>query len=534
MKGLTPCPACMIVDGCGGIGHGAIENHCCRCIPNRVCVSLSTDTDVCSSDKWVDGDSILDSVEAQWISPVDGACVRRYSGTLSCGIMDIDFTIEFYRDLYSNVCYMALESDALGYTYDPFGEDLRVKLPLGGEENDPAVKRAECRAMEFDFPIDIGGSTGTIRLRPAAYVAAIKRRPGIHCMFERVCITVFDGYEETAHHLCENSEDEGVTSWHFLKDDDAGKFVTITVDDHDETGDGATTLSLLSWLNPTVDPIVEEAECPDMIAQWDLPGGAWIRIKGDKLNKCTDCKCYSECLCVLYVEDELTQARGKACRIISYDGCSEYWEITLLGRLLRFYLRCLDCENPSTYLVLETEEGSSIVGGIAEKTILCPDGLEAVWSVNYPGDVLGNISVASARCGEECTLTELAIGTPCCPDKDVPVSLYATVTASNASQYPAGTVIPLSKTGPDAGPCWTGFITVIVSGQPCTVRLSLGCFGSGENAHWYIFPGPCSGLGESSVQCTLVSCDPLIIVATVNPGCCDASPNCSMTVEITA
>jgi len=448
--------------------------------------------------------------------------------------MDIDFTIEFYRDLYSNVCYMALESDALGYTYDPFGEDLRVKLPLGGEENDPAVKRAECRAMEFDFPIDIGGSTGTIRLRPAAYVAAIKRRPGIHCMFERVCITVFDGYEETAHHLCENSEDEGVTSWHFLKDDDAGKFVTITVDDHDETGDGATTLSLLSWLNPTVDPIVEEAECPDMIAQWDLPGGAWIRIKGDKLNKCTDCKCYSECLCVLYVEDELTQARGKACRIISYDGCSEYWEITLLGRLLRFYLRCLDCENPSTYLVLETEEGSSIVGGIAEKTILCPDGLEAVWSVNYPGDVLGNISVASARCGEECTLTELAIGTPCCPDKDVPVALYATVTASNASQYPAGTVIPLSKTGPDAGPCWTGFITVIVSGQPCTVRLSLGCFGSGENAHWYIFPGPCSGLGESSVQCTLVSCDPLIIVATVNPGCCDASPNCSMTVEITA
>jgi hypothetical protein len=527
------CPACFIVDGCGGIGHGAIENHCCRCIPNRVCVSLSTDTDVCASDLWVDETSILSSVEAQWISPVDGTCGRKFTGTLACGVAEIDFTIEFYRDMYTNICYMALESDALGYTYNPMGDDLRVKLALGGEENDAAVKRAECRAMDFDFPIDISGGTGTIRLRPAPYVAAIKRRPGIHCMFERVCITVFDGYEETAHHICANSETEGVTIWHFLKDDDAGKPVTITVDDHDATGDGTTTLSLVSWLNPTVDPIVEEAECPDMVAQWDLPGGAWIRIRGDKLNKCTDCKCYCECLCVLYVEDELTQARGKACRVLSYDGCSEYWEITLLGRLLRFYLQCLDCENPSTYLVLEVEEGASIVGGVAEKTVLCPDGLEAVWSVNYPGDVLGNISVACAECGEKCTLDELSITSPCCPETRVPVNLYATVTAGEP-EYPAGTVIPLVKSGPDEDPCWTGAITVTVSGQPCLIRLSLACFGVGEDAHWYIAAVACSALNTSATQATLVSCDPLIITATINPGCCENSPNCSMTVEITA
>lgn len=534
------CPACNVVDGCGGIAHAEIEGHCCRCIPQRVCASLFLDENVCNSAFWTYPDAAISTVEAAWLSDEVG-CARQYAGTFLCGETSIDFRIRFRKDEYTGVCFMCLESESLGYTYAEGGtpeQDLRVCVQMGGDYADSSIKRAECRAMEFEFPIDYYGSAGVIAISPAPYVEEIKRRPGLHCMFERACITVFDGYEETVHHVCTNQE--YASGWTFLKDDNPGQRVTITVIDHDSTGNGSTTLSLDSWLNPYEDvEIVAEAECPDMRAAWELPDGAWIAIKGDKLNKCTDCKCYCECLCVTIVEDETTFDRGMACRQLTYDGCGAFWEIELNDKVFTFYLECLNCETPRTFLTLELPYGMSLAGSESQ-SVVCPDQLEAEWALGGTG---GSIYVQCAPCGSECSLDELSVVVPCCPDSRVPVSLYATVLSSTGcSQFPDGTVIPLLKQGAIIGAptnCWYGKVTVQLGVNTCIQEFALACYEEidGITSNWRMIASDCESIDSSlsSPICSIISCDPLILEVTLTPvGCCDDGVGASITLRITA
>ncbi len=527
-KGSCCCTDCFVHDGCGPTG-AAIDHFCCKCIPRRVCVSLFTDQNACEVSGW-DADTAVDSVEASWF--VNGLCVREYAGSLSCGSNSIDFSITFYRDPYTDVCSLCLESVALGYVLDG-DDDSRVCIEMGGGYNDTDTKRAECVAMSFEFPIDLtplfpygtGYETGTITIEPGEYVQAIARDPETSCRYDRVCITVVENDVETIAYAC---FDEGVNGWTIDVDDDPAKNVLIVLDSYDAATE-SVVLSLTSYLG-SGSP--QNADCPSMYAIWNF-GDDSISIRGDRQAKCTDCKCYCRCLCVTYTSDDGIEV-GRACLDTGYDGCEEGWSITLAGKSLNFYLACTGCENLATVIGFNPPAGSTLIT-TQEQSVSCPDGLDAQWTIDLGGGETATILVECSPCSGLCVTQEACV--ECCPDNCVPLVLYGTVESSVDCPELQGQVFTLINSGATSAPsnCWDGEYDT----GACVTELAIACLAQPAPATgnaWYgsVSASGCAAIDNSDTEFTLISCDPLELLGTiVGVGCCTGGIAAEITVRVT-
>lgn len=527
-KGTKPCgcTACQVKDGCVFTGAEA-PGHCCKCLPQRACVSLFTDTDCCGTPAWSQYDPV-DSVEAAWCAGAG----RNYTGNLTCGDDVVDFSIVFQKDEYTNACSLCLSSTALGYV-----GDTAICVPMGGEYADPTIKKAECLAMEFSFPVQLYGCSGTITIAPADYVEqTLPRKREPLCLFGRVCITVDDGYTETVQYACrENS------GWEILIGDDPAK--RVRVDLESALDDPVVRLSLTSYLG---DGEEQAANCPTMYAKWTMYDGSVIKIIGDTQAKCADCKCHCRCLCVTYIDDIDTLARVAACRQTEYDGCGTSWTAIVGGHELEFMLQCIiGCETIKTVITLAEPYGTTLVGS-GQKTIVCPNGITATWTLSLGGGKTATIEVECKTCGMDCTVDELGTPNDCCPERRIPPMLFATVEGGCSPLI--GNGCALINNGPIQAPlnCWSGSFIAGDSwvppnpGDQCSVTLSLSCGqDSYGNPTWELINGS-SGCSPGGVLGQMISCSPLeILFVDVGPeGCCndkdhDFGVDGKMTIRVT-
>jgi hypothetical protein len=536
MATRTRCSKCQVHDGCGPTGE-VIYNFCCKCLPQSICVKLYADTNYCNLTTYSAAEPIM-GVDAWWWKPGVG-CARRYQGELECPnptAAPIDFDITFWKDPDTDECWICLQSDELGYDLVAPGDEsekgTRVCLPMGGAEFDPAVKLTQCSEMTFTFPVTVYGSPGTITIEPSDTTEDVKREHAELCLFKRVCVETWDGYEQTTDVVCWDRENN---RYQFYVGGDETKQVTI---DTDNTVD-PPLLTLTSWLG---DGDQVEAECPGMFARWDItetgdpwlePSGdppRWIKIRGDRQAKCTDCKCYCRCLCITYVSNEGEYERGIACEQRSYDGCDRYWSVLLADREIIIWMECEGCPNPATKLRLVPPTGTSLVSE-SYQSVVCPDLVEALWTIDTGGGNTAAISVECLMCNDKCELIGTSV--PCCPERatDIPYILHATIESGCTPLV--GLEFPLHNGGPVIGQisCWEGTSDAGVGwtppspGDTCELNLAIGCYNDGVDDYWYASNavGGCSTLSETTgIKGTLISCDPLEIEFVIIPeGCCN-------------
>lgn len=517
------CTPDKVRDGCSDTG-AFITGFCCTCLPRRVCVSLFTEENACNVDNW-SAVEYVSSVEASWCD-VDGLASREYVGVLTCGTQEIDFRIAFYKDSY-NHCYIYLESEALGYV----GEDIQY-LPMGGDSFDVSVKKSECSLMEFTWNVQVYGTAATITISPADNVVEPKRRRPTYCLYNRACITYFDGYEEVTQYVC---FDEDSKTWSFDVDDDPNKNITITLESDINNTATEVILSLTSYLG---NGDSKEADCPKMYAKWEFENGNWVKIIGDNQAKCTDCKYYCRCLCVTYSNGIDTIQRDSTCVDNGYDGCDSVWTISFEDQIFTFKLRCIGCETLSTVIEIEPPSGLTVIGS-SQKTIICPDQLTASWSLSTGGSNTIEIDIECKGCGNRCTTDDLNQVIPCCPERTtgIPTTLYATIESSTGCPQLNGQTITLIRQAPfnaDTA-CWYGSKTVSLFGSPCIQKFALMCTSSdGETDVWRLVQGDCGSFSSSTNTMTVISCDPFELLKTVNGvSCCDDGIGASITIRIT-
>ena len=144
---------------------------------------------------------------------------------------------------------------------------------MGGAGFDPAVKLTQCSEMTFTFPVTVYGSPGTITIEPSDTTEDVKREHAELCLFKRVCVETWDGYEQTTDVVCWDRENN---RYQFYVGGDETKQVTISTDHSVDP----PLLTLTSWLG-NGDQV--EAECPGMFARWDITetGDPWLEPSGD-------------------------------------------------------------------------------------------------------------------------------------------------------------------------------------------------------------------------------------------------------------
>ena len=491
-----------------------------------MCVKLYTDADYCETEPW-DENTPVATVEADWID-VNGAVKRKYDGQLTyCG-HTIDFEIEFDKDPYTLECDICFRSEMIGDSC----------VPMGGDYREPAVKRAECRTMEFEFPVDLsavaygGVGTGRITIAPADYQTEPSCPDQEECYAYRVCITRTDTYgNEYQNRACLETFYDGSRGWEAYTNEEETEAVLITRED---TEDGDVFLNF--ELGDETARI--QAECPAMYAVWTLYDGSSVKVEKDRKARCTDCKCYCRCLCVTYQSSDGVLERGIACEQRDIYGCRTVFSVTLADKELEFYLRCDGCETLSTVLGMSGLDGGTLVTE-KELDILCPDGLEAQWTYQIANSQTATIYVECVQCGSECSVDELGVHVLCCPDREtnIPRVLYATIESAVDCPSLDGAVIPLaldSALGADSS-CWTGTITVPLFGGTCIQRISVMCTGDGAGGNvWRITQTEC-GIGTSSTHnATVISCDPLELTITFyGVGCCEGGVGATIGVRIT-
>lgn len=509
------CDVDQVRDGCADTG-AFIEGHCCKCVPALVCVSVLTSEDLTNDPDWSPYVAV-DSVQAEWCG-VTSPVARAYSGTLAVGSIEFDFRISFVKNEY-NECWLAFESEALGYV----GE-YAVLAEMGGPYGETSVKRAECRAMEFQWDIDIYGVPATITIAPADTIKQRKRRIPTVCVYDRICVTVFDGYEETTVYACQDPEGTWVATF------DAGEVILTR-----EAGDDAVNVSVVSWFGYGE---TKQASCPQMYARWDFDGGEWIKIIGDTQARCTDCKFHCRCLCVTFTDSETSVSRDVVCAEAGYDGCDTSWTITLGGYEMTFSLQCTGCDPRVTKMRFEAPYGTTLISEPLQG-IICPDQLSASWSFAIDEDTVGTVEVECVGCGGTCSLADLNVVTPCCPDRTtgIPVVLYATVESVTDCPQLDGQVITLLREGPFSANsyCWTGTLAVSLFGNTCIQRITLQCTSSdGETNVWRISQSNCDVATSPTNTATIVSCDPLELTITISGvGCCEGGVGASITLRVT-
>lgn len=522
-----PCSNCcspdQVRDGCADTG-AFVANFCCGCLPRRVCVSLFTDSNSLNDPDWSFYEPVS-SVESTWCDS-GGNSSRMYSGTLLYGESEIDYKIYFFKDSYSH-CYMMLESEFLGYT----GENALLE-PMGGSYFDPAVKKSQCGEMRFSWSVQLYDTSAEITIAPGDYVVQPVRRIPTHCLYNRVCVTVFDGYEEIVQYAC---FDESYEVWMTDVDGDPNKRVTIYLESGVENSIEGVQLRLSSYLGSGD---TKDALCPQMYAKWDLPAGRWIKVIGDRQAKCVDCKYHCRCLCVTFANGVDTIQRTATCVSNGYDGCDTVWHVEIGGYQLAFTLACIGCETLRTYLVMDAPPGTTLIGD-SRKSVVCPDRLTASWFLDPGDDTVISIDVECKSCGDKCDVDDLSQFVACCPDRTtgIPSTLYATIESSTDCPQLNGQVIPLVKQVPVQAdiPCWRGSLTVSLFGNSCVQRFALMCTTSdGEENVWRLVQGDCGSFSSAANTMTVVSCDPLDLLITINGvGCCDGGIGASVTVRVT-
>lgn len=503
------CGPCEVRDGCSnefGLGGGLKPNHCCSCIPRAICVGLFRDGEY----------EPFRFAFLPWSCDEHG----KYQGSVSCNGQTIDLSFAFLRDEYEDACYLCLESNALGLTYDrQGGGDNRACVPLGGDYNSLEEKKVRCRnmdvAFDFDWEGDYDGGTcgiSRIEISPANYASRLPRRfagnDDTNCSrYHRVCITVFDGTDEKTQYGCFVQYDN---LWFVDIDGDSNKRVAVEL-----VNDSPTELRLVSYLGNQLDPV--EANCPTMYYRWEFYDGSWISVIGDPQSDCADCKCWCKNLCVTYSSQSSILKY-----VVEYDEDVGGWTIPLPGGDEILSLECSGCDPRITKLVFQ---GS-------ERSILCPDQLSAS---SFPGvDGYGNsfsLSVECQHCGDECSQSG---STTCLPNRNTPIPfvLYGTIENITDCEDIDGVVVPLVYENPDVpNDKWNNHNQPNLPGE-CTPRLCLTC-GEG-NGDFRMTNGQICESG-TLVPANVISEDPLILEFTLGPGegCCDPSVNGVFKVTVT-
>jgi len=381
-------------------------------------------------------------------------------------------------------------------------------------------------SVSFDVVFnDSYETTGRITVEPADYKPRLQKKTCNNCKCDRACIRVFDGYTESTTVTCINDYE---ATWTIEVDGDPQKRVSVHLDDNEY---GISTLSLESYLGDG-DPV--QASCDPMSARWEFYDGSFVVIAGDAQAKCTDCSCHCRCLCVTWSSFD-GFGRTTACFDEGYEGCSETFipeDISEMGGYdISFEMLCVGCENKQTKLSILLPDGLTLIGS-QEQTIGCPDTVSATWGVLLEdGETTATIEVICKTCGTDCTVEELTIVSPCCPDRRMPLTLYATIEAiSGCPELAVGTTIALGQEG-IAGAledCWSGAFD-----EPC--HFGVRCHNSPPTVGFFANNAgtPCVQGGTPNPM-TLVSCDPFEAVVTITGwGCCDVGPNAVITVRVT-
>ena len=487
------CTPCQTRSGCAngdGLGGNFLENHCCSCLPTRVCVVAYA------------GEYVVGSLQLIW------DCDNQQYSTASyivCDDLQVQIALKVYKDDYG--CYMCVVSEALGVGYG----DNCIPFVEGYTEEDGQPQKSKCLSQSWDF--DLYGASGNcgitrIEARPASYTENIPKkqifRPeDTSCIYDRVCIRVNDGYEEYVLMVCRDEDG----SYRTIIEGDRERFITISVHQVNPT-----QLTLLSYLGDDSTP--RDVICPYMSYSWDLGDGKSISIVGDRFNDCTDCKCFCSTLCVSITNTETYETVRTTS---SYDDYRGGWPISLGDEDLVIEKVCVGCDNPTTKLAL----------GDQQVDITCPDLIAASFSYEAQNGVMYSVSIECAGC-DECPV--IGSDTTCCPDRSslIPVTLFATITDNVDCSNLDGTVVVLNNISP-AGDSniWTGTKVVGIY----SVTLTLKC----DNDVWRLYPTNVNTAFGEGFEAVSASCEPLdLTFIGVGPGNgCDGGITGFMDVEVT-
>lgn len=476
---------------------------------------------------------------------------QSFTGTLQeAGVIPvITFSLFYVQNDETKQCYFALQSDALGYM-----DETTLLIPMGGDYNDGNVRRAECDAFDWSFPVTVDASspylsTAFLRVTEDDLVAMPRNCAAENlCFGQRACITYQDSYgTEQTQKICFL---DSKWSAEFF-DDVLNEYVTVEVslDNVDvyqnSLCEGAASLSITSSLGEpyTANPV--DAECPSMAASWGFTGGQRVTIEKDPrwaLNEFADCACVCRCICVTLLEDALYATPppramvGTACmEELPIYGCGEQWlrgwRVTLANSEdeedtmeVSIWLE-FDCETQTTRVHTSLSDETS--------EITCPDfkvgpedGVQQdiTFSITPGGGAQPYVLIIRCLACSGCSANQL-VPSGCCPYSGVPSIVHLEVTGTNAGcSNILGSSGSLVWNGDEFTPEWSGVI--LLDGDPVTFTLT--CGGACGTA-WCLVG--CADL----IQVGDGSCDPFELTFVAS-GCasCDDPATGSYTVTITA
>ena len=491
------CGPCQIRSGC--FLGSENPNHCCSCVPQRVCITAFDSAGY-----------LIDSKPAVFQCP-------GYSATLTgCGA-GIDVAIEWKKDHDALTCELCLESAILGHT-NIGSEDLRLCIPMADYDQ---TKKQGCASPDYIWDIDTPPNCDVAQI--GLGVEQLVSAPIIpvpldeeHCViYDRVCITVDDGISSVTERVCLDENNRWIYAGH-------GEGKALGIELHNL--EVPPTLHLLpsTWLEITAS-LTAEPDCPRMSYTWrgtrteDGQDYPWsVNIFGDRLNVCKDCTCYCECLCVTF-----TPSDGDPVQVQTCQNLYGWWDLQFAGFVGRLSLDCIGCERKSTVMSL-TSDTHAVIGS-GQAGVICPDRLIATYSVELDEETTLGIDIQCQTC-RDCP--PIGVSTDCCDDLIPPV-LYATLSGSGCDNLD-GEVVRLEVNLTDS--CWSGTAIVQQGESDCVVSLNLQCEGNGV---WSLGNGS-TVCGQATATGTSTPCSPLNLNFILGPeGCCDGGINSILTVEVT-
>jgi hypothetical protein len=548
------CPKCYTRDGASVAAADC--PICCSCVPKTACVTAySTAADNCGDTLWESG-VIFAGTRSTWCDPSNHA----YSGVLiDATLQQIDYSISFAGS--GTGCKICLESTALGYS----GEDNCILMGSG------EAKKSGCILMEYDFPISLTGldascDSGVLRLRPFDAVNATGLYPPTGCFMDKACIYVSESgfvgidnsgnlkpgiYSET---LC-FSVSGSTSGWFTEMNDDPNKWVNIILNDYSPASNTPPSLTptgvslrVESYIGSGI--IQDAGFCPKMAAKWENSDSTAfftsgyengiIKITGDErrigrqsktdtnnIRSCSEaCSCWCRCLCFKYSNDTPPYT------LESTGVCSESgrWEVSFASGDFNgiITLDCSGCQTLSPYLTL-VPSGSIGLVSAASQSVICPDRLEAQWSVT--GVAISGTATITAEC-LDCDGTcpapgALGCNTDCC-ENPIPLVLYGTV--ENTVGCPELSGVTITFTNVDdlitggCSDCWEG------SHAGCDFSLRCGYAGGSD---WTLDTTDCFTHG-GQYSITESGCDPFELLFNIyGAGCCTDTMGATFDIRIT-
>lgn len=381
------CGACykrLTCENSGGV------DSCCNCLPFRLCVTIA------------ESEYDVNSVSAMF--ELDCSLGLLYSSNMVYRDQTIDLTFQHKIDSYGD-CVFCLSSTALESI---IGDELCVSLGDYASE-----RRTLCSDPNFAFTVDLssliydaGDVTITVTKMPIVSRAVqetgdVDEYTGTtseNCTFQQICLKYIEYGVTTKVLACKNEYDQWIA-------DINGNEVVVAIESY-----SPLKLSVGGELGAG-DPV--EAECPGMMASWELTNGS-LYVRGNTRADCIDCLCWAQNLCLLYMDDFTgDSAYGSATWVDQYGWVSDE-TLEYMGINLVFV--CNECTGVTKLAVSGFEDYAS--------EVVCPN-LEATISV--PDSVEGGgftLIVTPAACND-CPTAPPVGGPNCCPD-GVPATLYGT------------------------------------------------------------------------------------------------------------